>query len=257
MRLIGDAEASIFVSDSTKRLYSPFLPSASHVIPNGIDLELLDEEARSIQREQAQRLIGFNPHEIVVLQVGTVCHRKGQIFTMHAANKIWQDRPDIDLRFVFVGSRRGNPDEQYVSDTILAMAAKAGKPDKVVLVEETDQVVQYLKAADIFVFPSLNESFPLATLEAMAFRLPVIASPVFGLLDQIDDGVNGFLTPPNDTEKFADRIIALAQDSSLRRRMGESGRRLVENQYQLPRMIESYDKILKRHLSTLEHPKPL
>ncbi len=84
--------------------------------------------------------------------------------------------------------------------------------------------------ADVFVFPSLDEAFPLVNLEAMEFKLPIVASDVGGVTSEVVDGENGFICKPGDTEAFVESIKNLLDDSDLRTKMGEAGyRRFKEN----------------------------
>lgn len=84
--------------------------------------------------------------------------------------------------------------------------------------------------ADVFVFPSLDEAFPLVNLEAMEFKLPIVASDVGGVTSEVVDGENGFICKPGDTEAFVESIKKLLDDSDLRTKMGEAGyRRFKEN----------------------------
>jgi glycosyltransferase involved in cell wall biosynthesis len=248
--LLARAEATIYVAEATRELYRPFLRGArSYVIPNGIDVQELDRKARKISRKKAREIVGASPSEVVVLQVGTFCTRKGQAVTMRAAKRIWCERPELCLRFVFVGGRRSCEDEERVADSMAEIARRAGKLSGVVFVPETDKVEEYLKGGDIFVFPSLNESFPLATLEAMAFRLPIVASGIYGLKEQIEEGYNGFLIAPTDSDMLAKRIVTLAENRAVRKRMGEAGRHRLEQRYRASAMLERYKEILASYLA--------
>jgi glycosyltransferase involved in cell wall biosynthesis len=84
---------------------------------------------------------------------------------------------------------------------------------------------------DAFVLPSLTEGTPLALLEAMSHRLPVIASNVGGVPAIIDNGLNGLLTPPADPAALEERMATLAQDPALRDRLSEGGVQLVRRRF--------------------------
>jgi len=81
-----------------------------------------------------------------------------------------------------------------------------------------------MAAADIVVCPSLVEPFPRVGLEAMALGLPVVASAVGGILEQVAHGETGLLFPPGDREKFAEALIKLAGDPQLRKALGDAGK---------------------------------
>ncbi|WP_447979732.1 glycosyltransferase family 4 protein [Candidatus Nitrospira bockiana] len=247
--LLRAVSTTVFVSEKTRQLYIGFLESSeTQVIQNGIDLSDYDQAAKRLTPAEARSRLGVAPHEIMVVQIGTVCQRKGQIITMRAAVEVWRRRPDLTVKFFFVGDRGANADEVSVSASIQATACRVNKSDNIALIRETCDIAQYLLAADIFVFPSLNESFPLATLEAMAFRLPIVASRVFGLVEQIEDGWNGFLIAAGDADALADKLLELSDSVALRKALGSNGRKKVEEFYQEDLMVARYGDIVRRYV---------
>ena len=100
------------------------------------------------------------------------------------------------------------------------------------------------RKSDVFVFPSLNEAFPLVNLEAMEFKLPIVASGVGGVTAEIKDGENGFVCEPGNTKAFVESISKLLDDSDLRKRMGEDGYRKFNDKFTLRKFEESMGDIL-------------
>lgn len=94
-----------------------------------------------------------------------------------------------------------------------------------------DQVAAHLAEADIFVLASFAEGVPVVLMEAMAGRLPVIATRVGGVAELVEDGVSGLLVAPSDAAGLADAIARLAADPALRARMGEAGRAKVAAEF--------------------------
>lgn len=86
-----------------------------------------------------------------------------------------------------------------------------------------------LSRADVFVLPSLNEGLPMSVLEAMSWALPVIASPVGGIPEIVQDGWNGFLVPPTDIPALSRVMQRLIEDEELRLQMGANARASVEH----------------------------
>jgi glycosyltransferase involved in cell wall biosynthesis len=104
-------------------------------------------------------------------------------------------------------------------------------------------VAQVLATADIFVLPSFAEGVPVVLMEAMASRMPVIATQVAGVPELVAHGVSGLLIPPGNVHALADAIATLATDPDRRVTMGVAGR---------ARVTESFDiEIEARRLGTL------
>jgi hypothetical protein len=97
----------------------------------------------------------------------------------------------------------------------------------------SDQLVGIFQSSDLFVLPSLGECFGIATVEAMAAGLPVIASDVGGTADIIEPGRNGFIVPGNDIAALSGTITTILEDAALRRSMGDQSRLLAEERFDL------------------------
>lgn len=93
-------------------------------------------------------------------------------------------------------------------------------------------------AADAVLIPSLSEGQSLTALEAMACGLPVVASQAGGLPEIVVEGETGVLVPPGDARALADALLDLASDRDRARALGASGRRRVEQEFGIDRMLE-------------------
>ena len=79
----------------------------------------------------------------------------------------------------------------------------------------------YFEQAEIFVFPTANECFPLVNIEAMSYKLPIVSTNVGGIPDEVENNLNGIVIEPNNSLSLANAICRLLGDTSLRQKMGE------------------------------------
>jgi N-acetyl-alpha-D-glucosaminyl L-malate synthase BshA len=115
--------------------------------------------------------------------------------------------------------------------------------DHVELIGEAQDVVGLLSVSDLFLLPSLQESFGLSALEAMACGVPVVASNVGGLPEVIDDGTTGFLHPPDDVAGMAGSAIGVLSDPALHARMAEAGERAARERFSADRIVPQYEAL--------------
>jgi len=130
----------------------------------------------------------------------------------------------------------------------LTLAKERGIPNDVVALGEQEDVRQFLSIADLFLLPSATESFGLVALEAMACDVPVIASRVGGLPEVVEDGVSGFLHPPDDVAGMAASGVAILTGAALRERLTTAGRRLVHERFCADRIVPLYEKFYEEVL---------
>ena len=111
-----------------------------------------------------------------------------------------------------------------------------------------DRPITYMQSFDMFVLPSLSEGLSSAILNAMACSLPVIATKVGGIPELVAHDVNGLLVPPGDPASLARAIERLVADPELSFRMGQHGRKRVEEQFTLKRKILETEALCRSFL---------
>ena len=106
-----------------------------------------------------------------------------------------------------------------------------------------NDVLERYKISDIFVLPCVTgqdgsrDITPNVLIEAMAMKLPVISTKATAIPEIVDDGVNGFLVQPNDEQALAEALMKLMDDVNLRKRLGENGRRKVEERFDINKNV--------------------
>jgi starch synthase len=237
---ILDADAIIAVSEGTKadivRAYPDVKAGRIHVIYNGIDLA----EYQKTSENSALTDYGINPAVPYVLFVGRVTRQKGVTHLVDAIRYLPRetqvvlcagapDTPEIlaELRRKIEDARRDHPRIIWI--------------EKMVTKQEA---IQLYSNARVFCCPSVYEPFGIINLEAMACRVPVLASATGGIKEVVVDGETGYLVPfdqdpvtsfPIDPEKFARDLAAginrLLEDPERCKRFGDAGRHRVEETF--------------------------
>ncbi|OCR00836.1 glycosyl transferase family 1 [Oscillatoriales cyanobacterium USR001] len=227
----------IFVADATRERYLQL--NSNHnfkVIHNGLDLSRLD---MSITSDLARESLGVVGDDVVILLLGTVCDRKGQQDLVKALSYLpekWHNR----IRCFIVGDRPS----LYSKKLAEMISELPGELQlRVTVVSETPETAKYYKSADIFVCTSRVESFPRVILEAMAYDLPIITTPVFGIKEQVRPGINGLFYTPEQPQELATSLLSLLEDDKLRQRLAENAKYVLQSLNTFEEMTEAYSQI--------------
>jgi len=224
---LGGAALAIFEADSTRRIYEPLLPGRCRALPYGLDLPPIDALRAGFDREAARRNLGIPAEAELIICVGTIEPRKAQASLAQAFDLIADRHPKARLALLGAG-------DTLDSRALAEWAASSRLADRIELVATTPDIQRWYGVADLLVCASRIESLPRAVLEGMAWELPVVSTDIFGLAELIDDGSTGWLCEPGDTRALAAGLErALGTDPAERRRIGASGRALVERRHAL------------------------
>jgi glycosyltransferase involved in cell wall biosynthesis len=120
---------------------------------------------------------------------------------------------------------------------------KLGIRSGVRMLGQRDDMPSLYASLDVMVSASRHEGLPIAILEGMASRLPLIATAVGGVPTVIRDGRTGVLVPAEGPESLATAIVELLRDSAQRKRLGSAARQLVENEFSAKRMAIDYLRV--------------
>ncbi len=129
------------------------------------------------------------------------------------------------------------------------LAFSLGIRERVHFLGKQDSVTELLPLADLMLMPSELESFGLAALEAMACRVPAIATRVGGVPELIEDGVSGALFPVGDVESMAECAIGLLKDPARLEAMGAAARQTAQDHFCASRIIPLYENYYEQVLA--------
>lgn len=161
--------------------------------------------------------------------VAQLIERKGHRYLLEAMPRIIEAYPDTRLIVLGAGP---------LADVLKRQAETLGVADGVVFAGFRNDMPQVFRELDVLVHPALMEGLGVAILQAMAAGVPVVASPVGGIPEAVQDGVTGIHVPPANPEAVAEAVCRLLGDPALRARMGAAGRAFVEREFSPARMVE-------------------
>jgi L-malate glycosyltransferase len=199
------------------------------VIPNFLDC---DVHRRHPAPELRKRLTRCDDGTKLVVHVSNFRPVKRIDAVLQVFDRI---RQEVPARLLLVGD---GPE----LGTAYRLGRQLGISDLVDAVGAQEEVMPLLSVADVFLLPSSQESFGLAALEAMACEVPVVASNVGGLPEVIENGVAGFLHPPDDLDGMAASAIRLLRDPELHRAVARAARHRVCEKFSAERIVPMYER---------------
>ncbi|AFY57172.1 glycosyltransferase [Rivularia sp. PCC 7116] len=223
--------------------------SKNEIVSVGINPDLIHVLSPGLDRDKFN--LSFNlpssSHELnhrnskKILCVGNYVPRKGIIYLIKALSQIQYKEFTLDL----VGNRKDN--SRYYN--LLANAVEKLKlTECVVFHDGSDQenLKKLYASADIFVLPSLKETFGIVFLEAMHYGLPIITTNVSAMPELVEQGKNGILVPPADSQALAQAIKTLIEQPNLIQQMGEAGRKKVADSYYWEHTCSRFVSIIEK-----------
>ena len=242
----------IAISDIQKEELSAqfrICPAAKiEVIPLGLDLDAFSTNVET-KRTAFRRQFGFEEGDVIISIVGRIVPVKNHDLFVRAAARLWKQNPEVPLRFLIVGdgesraameagfAREGVP-YSYFPETHKSAAATCISWSK-----EVDSV---FAASDIVALTSHNEGTPVSMIEAQSAGRPVVCTNVGGVADVIQNGVAGFVIPPDDTDALTEALQKLIASPELRAQMGAAGKANVVQRFSYHRLVKDMDGYYRR-----------
>lgn len=194
------------------------------VVPHVVDFSRYAQAQPSSFAEQTH---SFGPHairDVKFIYVGKLSLAKGLDYLLDAFTSVTRSS-EVSVSLLLVGD---GPDEAYLRER----CAHEGLTNVFFSgFQHPEPLARLYGEADVFVFPTLGDTFGMVVSEAMASGLPVIATSAAGeIRDRVSDGVSGFVVPPADLEELTRCMTLLAEDSPLRQAMGAESRARMEGE---------------------------
>jgi phosphatidylinositol alpha-1,6-mannosyltransferase len=211
--------------------------SKVRIVPNGVDTEKFKPTNEFVA---AKHNFGLGD-EPCVLFVGSLIPRKGLPFLVKAAKTIVKQQ--ANTKFLIVGD---GPLKNHLIDSLNS----ANLSDHFVFLSrlKEDMLISLYNSVDVFALPSIQEGQGIVLLEAQACSKPVVAFDIGGVNEAVKNGETGLLVELGNTDAFAEALLKLLSNATLRNNMGRAGRKFVTKNYTwdlcAQRMLKIYNETL-------------
>lgn len=215
------------------------------VIHNAIDPERFQGPFDPVYRKRLEDYFDFRP-ELIVGAAGRLSPEKGFGVLVDAVEILSRSDSNEMPSFAVVLFGDG-----FLRERLQARIDGKESVRKIFrLAGFTSELDKFLPHFDLFVQSSHTEGFPCVNLEAMASRVPVVATAVGGVPEQIEDGRNGSLVPPSDPGALAEAIRKFLEDADLRKKTGETGREIVLAEFTCEKQARRYFDVFYELIAT-------
>ena len=250
-RVISEADAVVALCPQDRDdliMHYAANPEKIVIIPNGFN----PDEFYPIDTQLARVVLGMDPTEPVILQLGRMVPRKGVDNVIRALGLL-RRLYGIMARLLVVGGDSEAPDPYQTPEIarLRQIAEDEGVTDWVTFTGRRgrETLRYYYSAADVFVTTPWYEPFGITPLEAMACGTPVIGSAVGGVKHTVLDNETGFLVPPNDPRALAAKLAALLYNRKLRTLLSEEAIQHVQENYTWLRVAQQtnalYESVIR------------
>lgn len=236
-RIVGMLSAQVIVnSQALAKAYAcNSLGEKITVVHNGIDLKSFQpiQGARDSLRQE----LGLGRDTKIIATIGSITPRKGHRVFIDAASRLRNYSDDIAFLVV------GNGEEKYLKE-LVAKVKKAGLEDAFRFVGWRNDIDRILSAIDLLLVTAEQEAFGRTLIEAMAVRIPVVATRSGGPEEIIVDSTTGFLVPVNDSQEMAKLAARILSDVALASRLGEASYLRVQEVFSITAYIKKIEAII-------------
>jgi glycosyltransferase involved in cell wall biosynthesis len=215
-------------------------PDLIRSIPNSVDTSKFTPSGHD-QKNKLRQEVGIPRQKTIITYTGRLVSYKGLPLLLRVWKQIQLNHENVNL--YLVGS--GGLDIHNCEAELKSYVQENKLDNSVYFTGDIQNVHEYLQASDIFVFPTVNDAFPISLIEAMACRLPVITTAVGGISDIVVHQQNGLLVDAENYQQLYNALNRLIFDDSLRAYLGKVALKTVHDRYSTETVIRQYIDLIK------------
>lgn len=244
LKLLGRKAYKVFIAKGVREYFMGETPSSVRemILHEPIDIDQVERAKACHVRGHFRRQIGVPDEAILVCTVANVTSLKGIDTLLKAAVRV--RRKHSDVHFVVAGKKLATQ-QRFIRKLEHAIAALQ-MSSHFILAGYRDDIRFVLQDCDVFVLPSLSEGTPLSILEAMAAGVPVIATRVGGIPEQIEHAKSGILVRPGDADDLAAAIENLVAQPELRIDLAHHAQSRVREEFSLGVFVPKFLDLLRQ-----------
>ncbi len=209
------------------------------IIYNAIDK---DELKPDLEPKELRNRYDLRNEDKLIGVIGRLSPEKGQEIFLKAFKKVTEEIPFVKAIIIGDGQER---------ERLIKFCANNGLKDRVIFAGQQNNVANFYQILDLLVLPSFSEGLPNVVLEAMAFKIPVVATSVGGVPEIITDGENGLLVPSGKPEIMAYRVTQLLNSDKIQTYIKENGYRSIYPKfspiYKASQMLSLYEGLFQKY----------
>jgi glycosyltransferase involved in cell wall biosynthesis len=240
--LLRDADAFVAMS---RKIRDEFLaagvaPERVAHLPHGVDTDRF-RPGTPAERKALRERLGLPPSGPIVTYTGRLLKGKGLETLVDAFAGVASRHPAAHLLVVGSGADQALSIEESLRESV----RRLGLAERTTFAGRVDTVEDYLRASDVFAFPSEFEALGLSLIEAAACGLPAVGSRTGGIVDVIEDGASGLLVEPGDARALAEALDRLLGDAGLRAELGARGHAIARARFDLEDSVQRYRALFR------------
>ncbi len=231
------------VSEETRQSYIVMsgIPARKlTALHNGIDFSYYLRLDSDLVRDSVREEFRIPRDALLIVTVAVLRPPKGIDRMIQAMPAILDALPNAYYLIVGDGTHRQELEKE---------TKRLNLSERVIFAGMQKDIPRLLVASDLFVLPTLTEALPTVLAEAMAARLPIVASAVGGIPEMVTDGANGFLVPPSQPSELSRTCLAILSSEPMRRKMGEIGWQVVNQKFKIENQVRKLEQIYLDEMS--------